>query len=77
MEAYASLGCLPATYEPRATGHVPEMITLMHRLIDAGHAYAADGDVYFDVTSWPAYGELSGQKIDEMQASGDSVGRRA
>jgi cysteinyl-tRNA synthetase len=74
MEAYASLGCLPATYEPRATGHVPEMITLMHRLIDVGHAYAADGDVYFDVTSWPAYGGLSGQKIDEMQASGDSIG---
>jgi cysteinyl-tRNA synthetase len=46
----------------------------MQRLIDTGHAYAADGDVYFDVRSWPAYGELSGQKIDEMQASGDSVG---
>jgi cysteinyl-tRNA synthetase len=74
MEAYASLGCLPATYEPRATGHVPEMIALMHRLIDVGHAYAAEGDVYFDVTSWPPYGELSGQKIDEMQASGDSIG---
>ena len=74
IEAYALLGCLPATYEPRATGHVPEMITLMQRLIDTGHAYAADGDVYFDVLSWPAYGELSGQKIDEMQASGDSVG---
>jgi cysteinyl-tRNA synthetase len=74
IEAYTLLGCLPATYEPRATGHVPEMITLMQRLIDTGHAYAADGDVYFDVLSWPAYGELSGQKIDEMQASGDSVG---
>jgi cysteinyl-tRNA synthetase len=74
IEAYTLLGCLPATYEPRATGHVPEMITLMQRLIDTGHAYAADGDVYFDVRSWPAYGELSGQKIDEMQASGDSVG---
>ena len=74
IEAYTLLGCLPATYEPRATGHVPEMITLMQRLIDTGHAYAADGDVYFDVRSWPAYCELSGQKIDEMQASGDSVG---
>jgi len=74
IEAYALLGCLPATYEPRATGHVLEMITLMQRLIDTGHAYAADGDVYFDVLSWPAYGELSHQKIDEMQASGDSVG---
>jgi cysteinyl-tRNA synthetase len=74
IAAYAALGCLPATYEPRATGHVPEMITLMQRLVDAGHAYAADGDVYFDVRSWAAYGELSGQKVDEMQAAGDSVG---
>ena len=74
IEAYTLLGCLPPTYEPRATGHVPEMITLMQRLIDTGHAYAADGDVYFDVRSWPAYGELSGQKVDEMQPAGDSVG---
>ena len=76
IEAYALLGCLPATYEPRATGHVPEMIALMQRLIDIGHAYAADGDVYFDVRSWPAYGELSGQKIDEMQAVGRQRRRR-
>ena len=71
-----ALGCLPPTYEPRATGHVPEMIELMQRLIDAGHAYAADGDVYFDVRSFPAYGALSGQKLDEMQPAGDSRGRR-
>ncbi len=45
------LGCLPPTYEPRATGHVPEMIELMQRLIDSAHAYPADGDVYFDVAS--------------------------
>lgn len=45
-EAYAVLGCLPPTIEPRATGHVPAMITLMQRLIDGGHAYASDGDVY-------------------------------
>ena len=68
------LGCLPPSYEPRATGHVPEMITLMQRVIDAGHAYAADGDVFFDVLSWPAYGELSGQRVDEMQPAGDSAG---
>ena len=47
----------PPTYEPRATGHVTEMIELMQRLIDGGHAYAADGDVYFDVRSYPAYGD--------------------
>jgi cysteinyl-tRNA synthetase len=68
------LGCLPSSYEPRATGHVPEMIALMQRLIERGHAYVADGDVYFDVQSWPAYGSLSGQRVDEMQPAGDSVG---
>jgi cysteinyl-tRNA synthetase len=64
--AYEVLGCLPPTVEPRATGHVPEMITLMQRLIDAGHAYAAGGDVYFDVASLPDYGSLSGQKPENM-----------
>ena len=70
--AYDVLGCLPPTYEPRATGHVPEMVELMQRLIDAGHAYAADGDVYFDVRSFPDYGALSGQRLDDMQPAGDS-----
>ena len=51
--AYDTLGCLPPDVEPRATGHVPEMIALMRRLIDSGHAYAADGDVYFDVQLLP------------------------
>jgi cysteinyl-tRNA synthetase len=72
--AERTLGCLPPSYEPRATGHVPEMITLMQRLIEGGHAYVADGDLYFDVRSFPSYGSLSGQRVDEMQAAGDSVG---
>jgi cysteinyl-tRNA synthetase len=63
--AYESLGCLPASIEPRATGHVPQMVELMQRLIDSGHAYAAGGDVYFDVRSFPGYGALSGQRVDE------------
>ncbi|GAA4889956.1 cysteine--tRNA ligase [Tessaracoccus lubricantis] len=74
-EAYASLGCKPPTYEPRATGHVPEMIELIEDLIEKGHAYPASdrsGDVYFDVKSWPRYGELSGQKVDEMEAAADA-----
>ena len=73
--AYDVLGCLPPTYEPRATGHVPEMLELMDELIEAGHAYpAADGsgDVYFDVRSWPAYGELSNQRIDDMEVAADA-----
>jgi len=70
--AYDVLGCLPPTYEPRATGHVPEMIELMERLIERGHAYAVDGDVYFDVRSFDGYGALSGQKIDDMLAASDS-----
>ncbi|WP_423861328.1 cysteine--tRNA ligase [Arachnia propionica] len=73
--AYAALGCLPPTYEPRATGHVPEMIELVEELLERGHAYVADdgsGDVYFDVRSWPRYGELSGQKVDEMAAAEDA-----
>ncbi len=74
-EAYKSLGCLPPTYEPRATGHIPEMVELIEALVAAGHAYpAADGsgDVYFDVQSWPRYGELSHQKINDMEPAEDA-----
>ncbi|MET0931315.1 MAG: cysteine--tRNA ligase [Aeromicrobium sp.] len=74
-KAYEVLGCTPPTYEPRATGAVPEMIEMMQTLIDNGHAYAADngsGDVYFDVRSWPAYGELSNQKVDDMLPAEDA-----
>ena len=70
--AYDALGCLPPTYEPRATGHIPEIVALMQRLIDSGHGYAAGGDVYFDVRSFPGYGALSGQRIDDMLAASDS-----
>ena len=71
-EAYAILGCLPPTYEPRATGHIPEMIALMQRLVDLGYGYAMGGDVYFDVRRFEGYGSLSGQRIDDMLASPDS-----
>ena len=67
--AYDALNVKPPTVEPRATGHVPEMVTLMERLIERGHAYASGGDVYFDVRSLADYGSLSGQKPDEMLAS--------
>jgi cysteinyl-tRNA synthetase len=74
-QAYAALGCLPPTYEPRATGHIPEMIELIQTLLERGHAYVAadgSGDVYFEVRSWPAYGELSRQKVDDMEAAPDA-----
>lgn len=73
--AYDTLGCLPPTYEPRATGHIPEMVELMQRLIDADYGYAANGDVYFDVRSFDDYGKLSGQKIDDMLAASDADSR--
>ena len=69
---YDALGCLPPDVEPRATGHVPEMIVLMQRLIDAGHAYPAGGDVYFDVGSFPRYGALSGQRLEHMMPAADT-----
>jgi cysteinyl-tRNA synthetase len=70
--AYDALGCLQPTYEPRATGHIPEMVEMMQRIIAADHGYAAGGDVYFDVRSDPAYGSLSGQRVDDMLAAADS-----
>jgi cysteinyl-tRNA synthetase len=66
-DAYTALGILPASIAPRATGHITQMVELMQRLIDRGHAYAAAGDVYFDVRSWASYGRLSRQKLDEVQ----------
>ncbi len=70
--AYDVLGVLPPTYEPRATGHVPEMVELMQRLIDRGHAYAVDGDVYFDVRSFPEYGALTGQRLEHLEPAADT-----
>ena len=83
--AYEQLGVLPPTYEPRATGHIMDMIHLIERIIDNGHAYVVrdengelTGDVYFDVASWPHYGELTHQKqtteVDEAAAVADRMG---
>ena len=73
--AFDALGVRRPTYEPRATGHIPEMIELIATLVERGHAYAPDdksGDVYFDVASWPAYGSLSGQKVADMEPAADA-----
>lgn len=84
-EAYNTLGVLPPTVEPRATGHMLDMIDLIQRILDNGHGYVvtdADGkptgNVYFDVASWPHYGELTHQKqtseVDEAAAVADRMG---
>lgn len=71
--AYQQLGVLPPSIEPRATGHVTQMVEMMQRLIDNGHAYASGGDVYFDVRSYASYGSLSGHKLDDVH-QGESAG---
>ncbi|WP_037573835.1 cysteine--tRNA ligase [Phaeacidiphilus oryzae] len=77
-DAYTALGCLPPTGEPRATGHVPEMVEMMRGLIERGNAYAADGNVYFSVTSYPDYLALSNQELENLrQPSGEGeTGKR-
>ncbi len=69
---YQKLGILAPTYEPRATASVGEMQQLIARLIERGHAYAAQGDVYFDTGSWPTYGQLTHQKPADMEAATDA-----
>jgi cysteinyl-tRNA synthetase len=70
--AYDAVGTRPPDIEPRATGHIPEMIILIRRLIERGHAYPAAGDVYFDVRSFAAYGALSGQLPGQLRPAEDS-----
>jgi cysteinyl-tRNA synthetase len=72
--AYDALRILPPTYEPRATGHVTEMVELMQRLLDAGHAYHVEGtaDLYFDVRSFPAYGRLTRQGLGDLAPADDT-----
>jgi cysteinyl-tRNA synthetase len=58
----------PATHYPRATEHIAEIHALIQKLIDRGHAYASAGDVYFDVRSFTAYGQLSGHNVDDLRS---------
>jgi len=61
-------GMLPPDVEPRVSTHIAEIIELTAKLIAAGKAYAVDGDVYFEVATFPSYGKLSGQAIDDLEA---------
>jgi cysteinyl-tRNA synthetase len=72
-DAYAALNVLPPTYEPRATGHVTQMIELMQLLIERGAAYApGNGDVYLEVRKLQSYLTLSRQKLDDLMPAADA-----
>jgi cysteinyl-tRNA synthetase len=73
--AYSALGILAPTYEPRATAAIPEMIEIIQRLIDNGYAYVADdgsANVYFAASKWAKYGELTNQKLTDMESADDA-----
>jgi len=63
-----ALHVAPPTFEPRVTEHIPEIIAFVEKLIQKGAAYATDGDVYFSVDAFTAYGKLSGRKLEDMEA---------
>lgn len=78
-EDYQRLGIRPVAYEPRATGHIPQMVELIELLIARGHAYKAlDGsaNVYFDTASWPSYGELTNQSTEQMESEQSSPDKK-
>jgi cysteinyl-tRNA synthetase len=73
--AYDLLNVRRPTYEPRATGHITDQLALVERLLAAGHAYVSpdgSGDVYFDVRSYPEYGSLTRQRLDDLAPAEDS-----
>ena len=72
-DAYAALNVMPPTYEPRATGHITQMIQLMEKLIAHGSAYApGNGDIYLEVRKLKSYLTLSNQKLDDLQSAEDA-----
>jgi len=72
-DAYNALNVMPPTYEPRATGHITQMVQLMEKLIANGHAYApGNGDVYLEVRKLKEYLTLSNQKLDDLQSADDA-----
>jgi cysteinyl-tRNA synthetase (EC 6.1.1.16) len=75
IEYMRGLNLARATVYPRVSEHIPEIIDLVETLLDAGHAYEANGSVYFDVTSFDGYGTLSNQQLDDLEAQGDPAER--
>ena len=72
-DAYDAVQVLPPTATPRVTGSLPSIVALIERILDRGHAYASDGDVYLSVRTVPSYGALSGQDPDALRASEKAV----
>ncbi len=64
----AALNVAPVDLEPRVTGHIPDIIRTVERILANGHGYVVDGEVYFDIESFPPYGKLSGRKLEDMRA---------
>ncbi|NBU24002.1 MAG: cysteine--tRNA ligase, partial [Actinobacteria bacterium] len=81
ISAYENLGILEPTHKPYATDHIDDMIRLTEKLIERGHAYVADdgsANVFFDTASWPEYGALTNQKLENMEGESDATyGRRS
>ena len=79
--AYQSLGILEPTHKPHATEHIEDMVSLTQKLISLGHAYQAEdgsANVFFDTSSWPSYGELTNQKLENMEGETEGTfGRRS
>ncbi|WP_297082318.1 cysteine--tRNA ligase [uncultured Demequina sp.] len=70
--AYAAVGVRPPAAEPRATGHIPEIIELVGTLVERGHAYEHEGSVYFDVRSYADYGSLTRQALEDLTPAPDA-----
>lgn len=68
LEDYINLNCLIPEFMPRATHHINDMINIISKLIEKGYAYTSDGDVYFDISKFKKYGELSRQSIESLKA---------
>ena len=68
LEAMDALGVKRAYVYPRVSEEIPAILGMVQGLVEKGHAYVVDGDVYFDITSFPEYGKLSGQQLDELEA---------
>src|SRR3989440_7199521 len=78
IETLALLGIDTIDKMPKATDHIPEIVEMTEKLVSSGHAYAAEGNVYFDVTKDPDYGKLSHRKVEEQETTGraEAAGKR-